>query len=397
MIGDEPISLEEAKLRYELTRIRNTYSFNLGLLITESLFRKPWKIILFPYLFVKMNLQYIKNKASQKAPKNIDYKSTFNDNCLLIFVASEGGMAACERAKELADNWLEKYEHHLVIVTSNTGLIGFNKNNVSLYTLPDPKSKDTISTREWNKSCENTLFRAIYTHLPSRFIFDGPYPYRGVVNAIDAANGLKSIWIHSERTNKETIQKRVSHFTEIKKLSYESEKSPQHEVKKRNYHALTNKILLATEYGYHETNKKSPNLILKYISNYDGVQLIGTRFSVDENYANQFTQLLDNVIDNPELKNLQAAIVSDNFDLIARLHSLMIPTLCILHKNTSNEVKEMIVKLSKSGSIFVTDWNSKSEIKLYIEALLNREWNLSISQRGSIKSTYDYLIDFISK
>ena len=397
MIGDESISLEEAKLRNELTRIRNTYSFNLGLLITESLFRKPWKIILFPYLFVKMNLQYIKNKASQKASKNIDYKSTFNDNCLLIFVASEGGMAACERAKELADNWLEKYEHHLVIVTSNTGLIGFNKNNVSLYTLPDPKSKDTISTREWNKSCENTLFRAIYTHLPSRFIFDGPYPYRGVVNAIDSANGLKSIWIHSERTNKETIQKRVSHFTEIKKLSYESEKSPQHEVKKRNYHALTNKILLATEYGYHETNKKSPNLILKYISNYDGVQLIGTRFSVDENYANQFTQLLDNVIDNPELKNLQAAIVSDNFDLIARLHSLMIPTLCILHKNTSNEVKEMIVKLSKSGSIFVTDWNSKSEIKLYIEALLNREWNLSISQRGSIKSTHDSLIDFISK
>jgi hypothetical protein len=261
--------------------------------------------------------------------------------------------------------------------------------------LPDPKSKDNISTREWNKSCENTLFRAIYTHLPSKFIFDGPYPYRGVVNAIDSANGLKSIWIHSERTNKETIQKRVSHFTEIKKLSYVSEENPRHEIKKRNYHALTNKILLATEYGYHETNKKSPGQILKYISNYDGVELIGTKFSVGEDYADQFTQLLDNVIDNPELKNLQAAIVSDNFDLIARLHSLMIPTLCILHKNTSNEVKEMILKLSNSGTIFVTNWDSKEEIKLYIEALLNREWNLAVSQRGSIKSTYDYLTDFL--
>ena len=70
-------------------------------------------------------------------------------------------MAACERVKELADNWLEKYENHLVIVTSNTGLTGFNKNNVSMYMLPDPKSKDAISTREWNKSCENTLYRAI--------------------------------------------------------------------------------------------------------------------------------------------------------------------------------------------------------------------------------------------
>jgi hypothetical protein len=174
-----------------------------------------------------------------------------------------------------------------------------------------------------------------------------------------------------------------------------SEENPRHEVKKRNYHALTNKILLATEYGYHETNKKSPGQILRYISNYDGVELIGTKFSVDEDYADQFTQLLDNVIDNPELKNLQAAIVSDNFDLIARLHSLMIPTLCILHKNTSNEVKEMILKLSNSGTIFVTNWDSKEEIKLYIEALLNREWNLAVSQRGSIKSTYDYLTDFL--
>ena len=395
MISKEPISLEEAKLRNELTRIRNTYSFNLGLLITESFFRKPWKIILFPLLFLKMNLEYIKNKATHKVTNNIDYKSAFNDNCLLIFVASEGGMAACERAKELADNWLEKYENHLVIVTSNTGLTGFNMNNVSLYMLPDPKSKDNISTREWNKSCENTLFRAIYTHLPSKFIFDGPYPYRGVVNAIDSASGLKSIWIHSERTSKEIIQKRVSHFTEIKKLSYVSEETPQHEIKKRNYHALTNKILLATEYGYHETNKKSPGQILKYISNYDGVELIGTKFSVGENYADQFSQLLDNVIDNPELESLQAAIVSDNLDLIARLHSLMVPTLCILHKNTSSEVKDMILRLANSGSLFVTSWDSKEEIKLYIEALLNREWNLAISQRGSIKSTYDYLTGFL--
>ncbi len=395
MISKEPISLEEAKLRNELTRIRNTYSFNLGLLITESFFRKPWKIILFPLLFLKMNLEYIKNKATHKVTNNVDYKSAFNDNCLLIFVASEGGMAACERAKELADNWLEKYENHLVIVTSNTGLTGFNMNNVSLYMLPDPKSKDNISTREWNKSCENTLFRAIYTHLPSKFIFDGPYPYRGVVNAIDSASGLKSIWIHSERTNKEIIQKRLSHFTEIKKLSYVSEETPQHEIKKRNYHALTNKILLATEYGYHETNKKSPGQILKYISNYDGVELIGTKFSVGENYADQFSQLLDNVIDNPELESLQAAIVSDNLDLIARLHSLMVPTLCILHKNTSSEVKDMILRLANSGSLFVTSWDSKEEIKLYIEALLNREWNLAISQRGSIKSTYDYLTGFL--
>ena len=158
MIGDESFSLEEAKLRNELARIRNTYSFNLGLLITESLFRKPWKIILFPILFVKMNLKYFRNKTTQKRTNLTNFESVFNDNCLLVFVASEGGMAACERAKELANNWLKKYENHLVIVSSNTGLIGFNMNNVSLYMLPDPKSKDNISTFKSNKKSLISFF-----------------------------------------------------------------------------------------------------------------------------------------------------------------------------------------------------------------------------------------------
>ena len=43
----------------------------------------------------------------------------------------------------------------------------------------------------------------------------------------------KSIWIHSERTNKETIAKRVSHFTEIKKLNYLSQVNPQQEIQEK--------------------------------------------------------------------------------------------------------------------------------------------------------------------
>ena len=61
----------------------------------------------------------------------------------------------------------------------------------------------------------------------------------------------------------------------------------------------------------------------------------------------------------------------------------MVPTLCILHKRTKPEVKTLINKLSSSGTLLVSSWNEKDEIELYINALINREWNLSISQRGT--------------
>ena len=60
----------------------------------------------------------------------------------------------------------------------------------------------------------------------------------------------------------------------------------------------------------------------------------------------------DGVIDNPNIPKLQAAIVSDNIELISKLHSLMVPTLCILHKNTTKEVRKVIQSLAMSGTLF---------------------------------------------
>jgi hypothetical protein len=48
----------------------------------------------------------------------------------------------------------------------------------------------------------------------------------------------------------------------------------------------------------------------------------------------------DDVIDNPGIESLQAAIVSDNLELITKLHTMMVPTLCLLDQNTSPEAKE---------------------------------------------------------
>lgn len=394
--SNDSASLEEAILRDELLRIRNTYSFRLGLLLTESLFRKPWLIPLLPFRFIKMNFQFWKIRASFASTDGEISLSSYNSECLLIFVASEGGRAACERAKELADEWLAEYRHHLVIVSSNTGLIGFNQPNLSLYMIPDPKSNQNTSRSQWNKSCENVMYRAIYTHLPANFIFDGPYPYRGVLNAIDSAPGMKSIWVQSERTSSEVIAKASSHFSEMKIINYLDKSMGSPNGKKRTYHSLTNKILIATGYGLHEELQKNPAHVLKTLSNYENLGLIGVGRTQSSALSSPFTELWADVIENPQMSLLQAAIVSDNLDLITKLHTLMIPTLCILHKNTTQNARRLINSLALSGTLLVTQENEKEEIELYIQALLDREWNLSITQRGTISDKSTRLENLIS-
>ena len=93
----------------------------------------------------------------------------------------------------------------------------------------------------------------------------------------------------------------------------------------------------------------------------------------------------DNVIENPSLPKLQGAIVSDNVELIAKLHSLKVPTLCVTNNKTTEKTKKYIQSLAKSGGLFVTNEFEQDEIILYIEAILNREWNLSITQKKSVQ------------
>lgn len=396
MTRENSASLEEAMLRNELLRIRNTYSFRLGLLLTESLFRKPWLIPIFPFRFLKMNYQFWKNRKTFTPDIKNSEIGANNPECLMLFVASEGGRAACERAKDLATEWLKEYRHHLVIVSSNPGLTGFNQQNLSLYMIPDPKSKEISSPTQWNKSCENTMYRAIYTHLPSKFVFDGPYPYRGVLNAMDAAPNMKSIWIQSERTNKEVITKMRPHFTETRLMDYMEQGPQKTSLGKRTYHSITNNILLATGYGYHEDSQRSPAIFLKHLSSYDNLKIIGLQKNIRSDLPSPYDEHWIDVVENPEMASLQAAIVSDNIELITKLHSKMIPTLCILDKGTSDEARRIIQKLALSGTIFVCMWNDKVEIELCVHALMDRNWNLSITQRGTVERKSIPLYEFVS-
>lgn len=381
--------MNESMLRNEIVRLRSTYSFQLGLMITDAFFRRPWKIPLLPFIFLKLNLDFIwKSKKERKTSFN-SYER--DENSLMLFVASEGGKAACDRAMEIAKDWLKKAGHHIVIISSNTGMIGFNEPNMSVYMLPDPKSDRFISKKDWNLSCENVIFSAIHSNAPSAFVFDGPYPYRGLLNAINSVSEMNKVWITSERTEDSVLQRCANNFDSTFQRNYSSNSYTRRNSRNRNYSSLTNKVLVATSYGSHNTSELIPTNVNRALSKYNNINLIGIdQKSNQDSDSNNFTELWSDLTDQNRVSSLQGAIVSDNLELITRLHQSMVPTVCILHEKTNANIKHEIQKMAISGGLFVTSLKENNEVELYIDAIINREWNLSITQNET-PVTSDFL------
>lgn len=378
--------MTEAILRDEMTRLRNTYSFRLGLMLTDAFFRKPWQIPILPFKFLKLNLDFILRRGGETGKSFNSHER--DEKSLMLFVASEGGKAACDRAMEIAKDWLAGLGHHIVIVSSNTGMIGFDEPNMSLYMLPDPKSNRIISKKGWNLTCENVLHRAIHSHAPSVFVFDGPYPYRGVLNAIQSATEMETVWITSERTQEEILHRCEDNFNNVFQRNYSGESYISRNSRRRNYSALTNKILVATNYGSHNSTMSIPAYVDRALSKYNNLSLIGINHSVKPSQVSEkFSEQLEGFEDKKSISSLQGAIVSDNLELITQLHHNMVPTVCILHEKTNPNIKNEIHKMAMSGGLFVSSRDEKQEIELYIDAIINRDWNLAVTQNETPKSS----------
>jgi hypothetical protein len=52
-----------------------------------------------------------------------------------------------------------------------------------------------MTSGEWNAITEEILATVFEIHRPSVFVFDGAFPYRGMLNAIKNRKGLTNIWL----------------------------------------------------------------------------------------------------------------------------------------------------------------------------------------------------------
>ena len=186
------------KLQRENRRLRETVSFRLGFHLTDAV-RKPWKIIVlplsFPLLCLKIGLERL-GKIPRNHHINEEKKKFHSTNTTVLFPTNGVGFGHFTRMYALAKELRKKRpEMEIIFFTTMPTLHVPYLDDFPTYHLAGKHKFDEMDATTWNMLVEEMLSLIFDTHAPKNFIFDGAFPYRGMLDAIHGRTDLAKIWI----------------------------------------------------------------------------------------------------------------------------------------------------------------------------------------------------------
>ncbi len=193
-------TLRQNQLVRENRRLRNSASFRIGKLFTRAA-TKPWFLLILPfsitYLIFSIGMERLGRwpvPVDQKGTSAIQHQQM--EDSVIFFPTNGVGFGHFTRMYALAKRF-KKYSPSTEIVfftTMPTLHLLYNEGFVT-YHVAGRKKYNDVSASEWNALVEEHLCLAIDQHRPSTFIFDGAFPYRGMLNAIRGRSAMRKIWM----------------------------------------------------------------------------------------------------------------------------------------------------------------------------------------------------------
>ena len=195
---DETTSI--MRLKRENHRLRNSPSFRLGLHITTAV-RKPWRapflIVSLPIMMFLIGLELIGLKPQPKSLNvNQAGRTLTKGNCVVMFPTNGVGFGHFTRMLALAKRMkMDDPNLEVIFFTTMPTLHLLKPYGIPAHHISGPKYFQGVDSNEWNALLEEELTLCFETHKPSMFIFDGAFPYRGMLRAIEGRGALNKIWM----------------------------------------------------------------------------------------------------------------------------------------------------------------------------------------------------------
>ena len=199
LLTNEKLQIERYKR--ELSRIRGAASFRLGNLISSSI-RNPVRALILPFTITSLLGRIVREKLGYVERNNVENypigsRIGENRDSIVLFPTNGVGFGHFTRLLAVAKKiQKENPEVEIVFFTTMPTLhiladFGFPSYHVSgRYRYKD------MDPNVWNSICEEMLNMVFSLHRPKAFVFDGSFPYRGMLNAIRSQeDSMLKIWL----------------------------------------------------------------------------------------------------------------------------------------------------------------------------------------------------------
>lgn len=197
--SEESLRKKVKRLEREQRRLRTTVSFQLGLHLTRAV-RRPWRLfalpVTFPLLVFKLGLQRLGKRPLILSDSVAADEFVEREHCIVLFPTNGVGfghftrMYAVARALHKADPDLE-----IVFFTPMPTLHVLYNEKFPTYHLAGRYMHKDMSASQWNGLIEDMLHLVFDNHRPKWFMFDGAFPYRGMLNAIASQPTMRKWWM----------------------------------------------------------------------------------------------------------------------------------------------------------------------------------------------------------
>ena len=196
-VSIENLLLRENRHYRELTRVRNSLAFKLGVEIVKAI-KFPPRIILLPFILPWQIIDYGLGRLGKNKYKQADLQSVTRKRRKSIVMFPTNGVGfghftrllSVSRAIKKIDSEVE-----IVFFTTMSTLHLCKSEGIISYRIPGRKEFENLDAAEWNALTEEMLSTIFSAHRPMIFLFDGAFPYRGMLNSINGRNDIKRIWL----------------------------------------------------------------------------------------------------------------------------------------------------------------------------------------------------------
>ena len=204
----ERLKIQLKRKEREVKRLRSSISFQLGIHLT-SVIRRPWKLLIlpvsFPLLILKLGLQRLGRRPITSSNAIEQGDESDRNHCIVLFPTNGVGFGHFTRMYALART-LRKSDPSLEIIffTPMPTLHILYNEQFPTYHLAGRYKHANMSASEWNGLVEDMLHMVFDMHRPKWFMFDGAFPYRGMLNAIASQQHMQKWWMRrgSIKSNK---------------------------------------------------------------------------------------------------------------------------------------------------------------------------------------------------
>jgi UDP:flavonoid glycosyltransferase YjiC (YdhE family) len=193
--------LEVDRYKRELTRVRQSSPFRILDLLSSSL-RSPRKILVLPISLPKLLIRILRERlgfveATSSESYPIGSRIGSDRECVVLFPTNGVGFGHFTRLLAVAKKMrASKPNLDIVFFTTMPTLHILSEHGFPSYHVSGRYRYRDMPPNIWNSLCEEMLNMVFALHRPRAFVFDGAFPYRGMLNAIrNQEDSMLKVWL----------------------------------------------------------------------------------------------------------------------------------------------------------------------------------------------------------